>query len=32
MLIGWCAPLRDADIVKDAGFDYIELPLAAQDL
>lgn len=31
MSLGWCAPLKDADLVREAGFDYIELPLAAQD-
>ena len=31
MKLGWCAPLRDAYLIRDAGFDYIELPLAAQD-
>ena len=31
MKLGWCAPLRDAGMIRDAGFDYIELPLAAQD-
>ena len=31
MKLGWCAPLKDAGIVRDAGYDYIELPLAAQD-
>jgi sugar phosphate isomerase/epimerase len=31
MRLGWCAPLKDAGLVRDAGFDYIELPLAAQD-
>jgi sugar phosphate isomerase/epimerase len=31
MKLGWCAPLCDAGLVKQAGFDYIELPLAAQD-
>ena len=29
---GWCAPLKDIDLVMQAGFDYIELPLAAQGL
>jgi sugar phosphate isomerase/epimerase len=31
MKLGWCAPLQDAGLIRDAGFDYIELPLAAQD-
>jgi sugar phosphate isomerase/epimerase len=31
MKLGWCAPLKDAGLVRDAGYDYIELPLAAQD-
>jgi sugar phosphate isomerase/epimerase len=31
MKLGWCAPLQDAGLIKRAGFDYIELPLAAQD-
>ena len=31
MKIGWCAALGDAGLVRDAGYDYIELPLAAQD-
>jgi sugar phosphate isomerase/epimerase len=30
--LGWCAPLEDADLIKQAGFDYIEYPLAAQGL
>jgi sugar phosphate isomerase/epimerase len=29
--IGWCAPLKDAGLVREAGYDYVELPLAAQD-
>ena len=32
MQFGWCAPLKDADLIKEAGFDYIEYPLAAQGL
>ena len=32
MKYGWCAPLKDADLIKQAGFDYIEYPLAAQGL
>ena len=32
MKLGWCAPLKDVDLIKEAGFDYIELPLAAQGL
>jgi len=32
MLIGWCAGLDQADLVRRAGYDYIELPLAAQSL
>jgi sugar phosphate isomerase/epimerase len=32
MRFGWCAPLTDADLIKQAGFDYIEYPLAAQGL
>lgn len=31
MKLGWCAPLREAGVIRDAGFDYVELPLAAQD-
>ena len=31
MKLGGCAPLRDAGLVVEAGYDYIELPLAAQD-
>jgi sugar phosphate isomerase/epimerase len=31
MRLGWCAGLKDAGFVNDAGYDYIELPLAAQD-
>ena len=31
MKIGWCAPLKDAGLIKEAGYDYIELPLAAQN-
>jgi len=31
MKIGWCAALKDAGLVEQAGYDYIELPLAAQD-
>lgn len=31
MKLGWCVPLADAELVARAGFDYIELPLAAQD-
>lgn len=27
MRIGCCAPLVDAELVRDAGFDYIELPV-----
>jgi sugar phosphate isomerase/epimerase len=30
--LGWCAPHKDADLIKQAGFDYIEYPLAAQGL
>ncbi len=29
--LGWCAGLQDAGLIKQAGYDYIELPLAAQD-
>jgi hypothetical protein len=29
--LGWCAGLNDAGLIKQAGYDYIELPLAAQD-
>ena len=29
--LGWCAGLKDAGLIKQAGYDYIELPLAAQD-
>jgi sugar phosphate isomerase/epimerase len=29
MEIGWCAPLDRAEQVKQAGYDYIEIPLAA---
>jgi len=32
MKLGWCAPLKDVDLIKEAGFDYIELPLAAQGI
>ena len=32
MKFGWCAPLKDVDRIMRAGFDYIELPLAAQGL
>ena len=32
MQFGWCAPLKDVDLIKEAGFDYIEYPLAAQGL
>ena len=32
MKFGWCAPLKDVDLIMQAGFDYIELPLAAQGL
>ena len=31
MKLGWCAGLKDAGLIKQAGYDYIELPLAAQD-
>lgn len=31
MKLGWCAPLKHAGLVQAAGYDYIELPLAAQD-
>ncbi|MFZ4807671.1 MAG: sugar phosphate isomerase/epimerase family protein [Hyphomicrobiaceae bacterium] len=29
MLIGWCAPPADADMLARLGFDFIEVPLAA---
>lgn len=32
MLIGWCAAVGQAELVRSAGYDYIELPLAAQSL
>lgn len=32
MLIGWCATIDQAGLVKSAGYDYVELPLAAQSL
>jgi sugar phosphate isomerase/epimerase len=28
MKIGWCAPLRQAGLVKEAGMDFLEVPLA----
>lgn len=28
MKIGWCAPLDDADLLRDIGHDFIEAPLA----
>ncbi|WP_186445626.1 sugar phosphate isomerase/epimerase family protein [Paenibacillus cremeus] len=28
MRIGWCASLKDAALIKQIGFDFIELPLA----
>ena len=32
MKFGWCAPLKDVGLIMQAGFDYIELPLAARGL
>src|SRR5262245_20492390 len=32
MQLGWCGPLADAELIMRAGYDYIELPLAAQGL
>lgn len=32
MQFGWCAPLATAGMIAEAGYDYIELPLAAQGL
>jgi len=29
MKTGWCAPLREAELLHRLGFDFIELPLAA---
>jgi sugar phosphate isomerase/epimerase len=26
--LGWCAPLENAELVRDAGYDYLEPPLA----
>ena len=28
MKIGWCAPLKQAGLVREAGFDFLEVPLA----
>ena len=32
MLIGWCGTIDQAGLFKSTGYDYIELPLAAQAL
>lgn len=32
MLIGWCAGVEQAGLVRRTGYDYIELPLATQSL
>jgi sugar phosphate isomerase/epimerase len=28
MKLGWCSPLEDADLIKETGYDFIEVPLA----
>jgi sugar phosphate isomerase/epimerase len=32
MKIGWCAPLQQADLVKEVGMDFLEVPLAPMGL
>ena len=28
MKLGWCSPLEEADLIKETGYDFIEVPLA----